>query len=69
MSKVLHLTDAAERLDVHPATLRRWLLAGRIKGIAKDRNGWWVFEPADIRRVAAWKDQRHVPEVQRKRRR
>jgi hypothetical protein len=50
--KTLHLADAAERLGVHPITLRRWLLSGKIRGIAKDRNGWWMFEPEDIRRGA-----------------
>ena len=63
MAASMRLPAAAKRLRVHPGTLRRWLLHGKITGIAKDRNGWWIFEPKDIRRILKWKNRRYIPKT------
>ena len=66
MDEVVTTSVAAKKIGVHPVTLRRWLLSGKITGIAKDRNGWWMFEPKDIRQAAEWKNYHYVPNIHRK---
>lgn len=66
MPKTLTIATVAKKIGVHPLTLRRWLLAGKITGIAKNRNGWWVFEPKDIEKILQWKDYRYIPEIKKK---
>ena len=54
------ISDAARKIGVAPITLKRWLLAGKVTA-AKDRNNYWVFEDADIKRIKAWANQRTYP--------
>jgi DNA (cytosine-5)-methyltransferase 1 len=42
-----HLTEVAKAAGVAPITLRRWLLAGKIPEVSRDRNGWRVFSPKE----------------------
>jgi len=45
------MKEAAERVGVAPITLKRWLLQGRVAEVARDRNGWRVFNEEDLRRI------------------
>ena len=45
------LHEAAERVGVAPITLKRWLLAGKVAEVARDRNNWRRFTHADIKRI------------------
>jgi hypothetical protein len=50
-----YLKDVAKAAGVAPVTLRRWLLAGKIPEVSRDRNGWRLFsaaEEAAVRRYA-----------------
>ena len=50
-----YLKHVAAAAGVAPITLRRWLLAGKIPEVSRDRNGWRVFtaeEEAAVRRYA-----------------
>lgn len=50
-----YLKEVAEAAGVAPITLRRWLLAGKIPEVSRDRNGWRVFtsdEEAAVLRYA-----------------
>ena len=45
------LQEAAIQIGVAAITLKRWLLAGKVGEVARDRNGWRVFTKSDIRRI------------------
>ena len=41
----LTVNDVAEKLQVHPRTVKRWLNDGRLKGVLLgDRAGWRISE-------------------------
>ena len=44
----LYITDAAREIGVSPATLKRWFRSARVRDVARDRNGYRIFEPSDI---------------------
>ena len=45
------LKEVARQIGVAPVTLRRWLLAGKVPDVARDRNNWRVFSDKDIARI------------------
>ena len=50
-----YLREVARAAGVAPITLRRWLLAGKIPEVSRDRNGWRLFtsdEEAAVLRYA-----------------
>jgi hypothetical protein len=48
----MRLKEAAEHIGVAPITLKRWLLEGLVPEVRRDRNGWRVFSPEDVQRIA-----------------
>jgi DNA (cytosine-5)-methyltransferase 1 len=40
-----YLKEVAKAAGIAPITLRRWLLAGKIQEVTRDRNGWRLFTP------------------------
>jgi DNA-binding transcriptional MerR regulator len=64
----LHISDAAERIGVSPATLKRWFRAAKVREVARDRNGYRIFDPDDIERIRAYANQRIEPPHKRRRR-
>lgn len=53
--KPKRIKDVAKTVGVAPITLRRWLLAGKVPEVSRDRNGWRLFtgdEEASIRHYA-----------------
>lgn len=59
----LGLAAAARLIGVAPITLKRWLLAGKVAEVGRDRNGWRVFTPADIQRILRYAQTLRPPEV------
>jgi DNA-binding transcriptional MerR regulator len=57
----LYIGDAAKALGVSTATLKRWFRNERVRDVARDRNGYRVFEPEDIERLRAFVNQRFEP--------
>jgi len=55
------ISEAAEAVGVSPATLKRWFRSAKIRDVARDRNGYRVFEPEDIARLRAYANQRFEP--------
>lgn len=51
MDNLLSVEDAAEKLGLHPETLRRWLRAKRIGGVRVGRK--WKLRESDIQRFVA----------------
>lgn len=45
------LAHAARLIGVSPITLKRWLLAGKVEEVKRDRNGWRVFTQSDVRKI------------------
>lgn len=60
MRRSYRLQEAARLIGVAPITLKRWLLAGKVTEVARDRNGWRVFKAADVERIKRYA-QRLVP--------
>jgi len=56
-----NLTEAAQRIGVSAITLKRWLLAGKVNEVARDRNGWRIFTVADIKRIKRYASTRREP--------
>jgi DNA (cytosine-5)-methyltransferase 1 len=59
--RTLSLAEAAERVGVAPITLKRWLLAGKVAEVARDRNGWRIFTEADVGRIKHYASARQEP--------
>ena len=57
----LYISDAAKAVGVSIATLKRWFRNARVRDVARDRNGYRVFEPDDIERLRAFVNQRVEP--------
>ena len=45
------LAEAARLIGVAPITLKRWLLLAKVGEVARDRNGWRIFNDHDIERI------------------
>jgi len=61
-----HLKDIAKAAGVAPITLRRWLLAGKIPEVSRDRNGWRVFSPEEEAAVLRYATRTTPPAARRK---
>ena len=55
------ISQAAKAIGVSPATLKRWFRAAKVRDVARDRNGYRIFEPDDIERLRAYANQRFEP--------
>jgi excisionase family DNA binding protein len=50
---MLTVPEVAERLRVHPDTLRRWLRSGRIRGVMMGgRSGGYRIKESEVARIA-----------------
>ncbi len=54
LAKNKTIKQAAEEIGVSVITLKRWLLSGKVSDVSRDRNGWRMFNPTDIRRLRAF---------------
>ena len=57
----LYIKEASKAIGVSAATLKRWFRSAKVREVARDRNGYRVFEPEDIRRLRAFANQRFEP--------
>ncbi|MHC5056282.1 MAG: MerR family DNA-binding transcriptional regulator [Planctomycetota bacterium] len=55
--------EVAELAGISKNTLLRWLKAGKVPEVARDRNGWRVFSEEDVARVRAYAGKITPPEV------
>ena len=60
-SRTFNLKEAAERVGVAPITLKRWLLAGKVAEVVRDRNGWRVFTVTDVKRIKHYASAQQTP--------
>jgi excisionase family DNA binding protein len=51
LPKLLTISEAAEILNVHPETLRRWDNKGKLKAIKINERGDRRYKPEDIERM------------------
>ena len=49
----LTVAQAAERIQVHPETVREWLRAGRLPGTLLSRRAGWRVRERDVERFLA----------------
>jgi DNA-binding transcriptional MerR regulator len=55
------IKEAAEAIGVSTATLKRWFRGSKVRDVARDRNGYRIFEPDDIERLSRYANQRTAP--------
>jgi len=65
----LFIKEAAEAIGVSAPTLKRWFRDEKVRDVARDRNGYRVFEADDIERLRAYANQRTAPPPLRRKRR
>jgi DNA-binding transcriptional MerR regulator len=65
----LFIKEAAEAIGVSAPTLKRWFRDQKVRDVARDRNGYRVFEPEDVARLRAYANQRFAPPPLRRPRR
>lgn len=52
-----YLKQAAKEIGVSTATLKRWLLSGKVAEVGRNRNNWRVFRDEDIARISRYANQ------------
>jgi len=57
----LYIGEAAKAIGVSTATLKRWFRSAKVRDVARDRNGYRVFEDNDIQRLRDYVNQRFEP--------
>lgn len=58
--RLMTVQEVAQRLRVHPDTLRRWLRGGRIRGVMMGgRSGGYRIKESEVARI----EQDGVPDV------
>jgi excisionase family DNA binding protein len=62
--QLLTVDQVARRLQLHPATVRRWIKAGRLRGISlgSDRAGWRIRR-SEVEALLAGEHQPELPGV------
>ena len=58
---VKNLSRAAKEIGISPITLKRWLIAGKVGEVPRDRNGWRIFTKDDIDRIKNYANYRIEP--------
>ena len=57
----LYISEAAKAIGVSTATLKRWFRTAKVRDVARDRNGYRIFESQEIERLRAYVNQRFEP--------
>lgn len=63
IKRSVYLHEVASEIGVAAITLRRWLLAGKIPEVSRNRNGWRVFTPRDVVAIRKFANRRDVPKT------
>jgi hypothetical protein len=61
----LRTNEAARAAGISKNTLLRWLKAGKVPEVARDRNGWRIFGPADVEAVREFAGRTVPPGIYR----
>lgn len=46
-----HISEVAERVGVHPRTIKRWIKEGKVEEVDRDRRGWRLFTEEDVKKI------------------
>jgi len=57
-SEYLTVAQVAEKLQVHPETVTRWIRQGTLRGILLSRRAGYRIEPSDLNRFMDSKERR-----------
>jgi DNA-binding transcriptional MerR regulator len=63
MDKHCSLSEAAEQIGISAITLKRWLLQKKVAEVSRNRNGWRIFTPEDIRRIREYAEKTVPPKT------
>jgi predicted site-specific integrase-resolvase len=59
---MLRTRDIADKINVHPETIKRWIKQGKVPAPNRDRNGWYVFDDQDVKNITEYANKIHIPE-------
>lgn len=59
---MLRVREVANKIGVHPETIKRWIRQGKVPSPNRDRNGWYVFDEQDIKNITEYATRIHIPE-------
>lgn len=62
MQRNLRAIEVAREAGISKNTLLRWLKAGKVPEVARDRNGWRIFSVSDLSRIKAYANRTTPPE-------
>jgi len=59
---MLRVRDIAQKLGVHPETIKRWIRQQKVPAPNRDRNGWYIFDDQDVKNITDYATKIHIPE-------
>lgn len=59
---MLRTREIANKINVHPETIKRWIRQGKVPAPNRDRNGWYIFDEQDIKNIVEYATKIHIPE-------
>ena len=59
---MLRTREVAQKINVRPETIKRWIKQGKVPCPKRDRNGWYVFDEHDLKSVIEYATKIHTPE-------
>ncbi len=57
MTDLIQITDASEKFNVHPNTIRRWIRLGAVAA-TKNEKGFWLVSKAEIKKLLSARSAR-----------
>lgn len=60
----MYINEAADAIGVSAITLRRWFRSNKITDVGRDRNGWRIFTPNDIKRIKNYASKINTANIQ-----
>ena len=59
---MLRTREVANKIGVHPETIKRWIRQGKVSTPNRDRNGWYVFDEQDVKNITEYATKIHFSE-------
>ncbi|MCP5003379.1 MAG: MerR family transcriptional regulator [Planctomycetes bacterium] len=53
-NNTLSINGVAKKLGIHPTTIKRWELTGKVKKAKRDKNGWRIYGNSEVEALMAY---------------
>ncbi|GJQ58378.1 MAG: MerR family transcriptional regulator [Candidatus Scalindua sp. AMX11] len=54
MTDTITINGVAKKLGIHPTTIKRWEVRGKVKKAKRDKNGWRVYGETEVEELLAY---------------